>query len=449
MPIDLVAVNLYPFQTTIAQPRRLLRGRHREHRHRRPVDAPLRGQEPRVRPAGGGSDRLPQGARHAPARRRSRRGAARPRRQGVRPHRRLRRRHRRLPDAAGGRAAAHGSASRWSGCRRCATARTPRSAPRSTSPRSRAACGTSSSGRARSSRSTTCSTSTPRWPRWPAGATGRPAASSSTPRPAASRSAGSAVEAFRKARATDPRLGLRLGGRVQHRGGSRHRRGDERPLRRGGRGARRSTRRRSRSSPRRRTSGWWSSRSSRGDRHARLQAGARRLPGAGPVRVRSVGGRLDGRHRPPADRAEWNDLRFAWAAVASVKSNAILLARDEMAIGIGAGQMSRVDAAFLAVHKARQQGHDPARQRPRLATASSPSPTASSRRRQPASRADHPARRLGAGRGGDRGGQPARHRHGDDRPPRVPTLADEPMTATPQERPPYLWALATVRPSSS
>ena len=46
--------------------------------------------------------------------------------------------------------------------------------------------------------------------------------------------------------------------------------------------------------------------------------------------------------------------------MASVKSNAILLARDEMAIGIGAGQMSRVDAAFLAVHKARQAGHDPA-----------------------------------------------------------------------------------------
>ena len=55
--------------------------------------------------------------------------------------------------------------------------------------------------------------------------------------------------------------------------------------------------------------------------------------------------------------AEWEDLRFAWAAVATVKSNAILLARDEMAIGIGAGQTSRVDAAFMAVHKARQQGH--------------------------------------------------------------------------------------------
>ena len=56
---------------------------------------------------------------------------------------------------------------------------------------------------------------------------------------------------------------------------------------------------------------------------------------------------------------EWSDLRFAWAAVASVKSNAILLARDEAVIGIGAGQMSRVDSSFLAVHKARKQGHDP------------------------------------------------------------------------------------------
>jgi len=62
--------------------------------------------------------------------------------------------------------------------------------------------------------------------------------------------------------------------------------------------------------------------------------------------------------RRPTD-AEWNDLRFAWAAVGAVKSNAILIARGEAAIGIGAGQMSRVDSSFLAVHKARQQGHDP------------------------------------------------------------------------------------------
>ncbi|HEV8380895.1 MAG TPA: bifunctional phosphoribosylaminoimidazolecarboxamide formyltransferase/IMP cyclohydrolase [Gemmatimonadales bacterium] len=62
--------------------------------------------------------------------------------------------------------------------------------------------------------------------------------------------------------------------------------------------------------------------------------------------------------RRPTD-AQWNDLRFAWAAVGFIKSNAIVLVRDEAAIGIGAGQMSRVDSSFLAVHKARQQGHDP------------------------------------------------------------------------------------------
>ena len=61
--------------------------------------------------------------------------------------------------------------------------------------------------------------------------------------------------------------------------------------------------------------------------------------------------------RQPAP-AEWDDLRFAWAAVGSVKSNAILIARRGAALGIGAGQMSRVDASFLAVHKATQQGHD-------------------------------------------------------------------------------------------
>jgi len=54
---------------------------------------------------------------------------------------------------------------------------------------------------------------------------------------------------------------------------------------------------------------------------------------------------------------EHRDLLFAWRAVASVKSNAIVLARDGATIGIGAGQMSRVDAAFLAAHKAALAGH--------------------------------------------------------------------------------------------
>ncbi|MDH3428259.1 MAG: bifunctional phosphoribosylaminoimidazolecarboxamide formyltransferase/IMP cyclohydrolase, partial [Gemmatimonadota bacterium] len=59
--------------------------------------------------------------------------------------------------------------------------------------------------------------------------------------------------------------------------------------------------------------------------------------------------------REPTD-AEWMDLAFAWAAVQSVKSNAILLARDAASLGIGAGQMSRVDAVQLAISKAAAQG---------------------------------------------------------------------------------------------
>lgn len=61
--------------------------------------------------------------------------------------------------------------------------------------------------------------------------------------------------------------------------------------------------------------------------------------------------------RFPTD-VETRDLQFAWRAVGSVKSNAIVLARGGATIGIGAGQMSRVDAAFLAVHKAQQVGHE-------------------------------------------------------------------------------------------
>jgi phosphoribosylaminoimidazolecarboxamide formyltransferase/IMP cyclohydrolase len=63
--------------------------------------------------------------------------------------------------------------------------------------------------------------------------------------------------------------------------------------------------------------------------------------------------------RTPSDQ-ERDDLAFAWQAVASVKSNAIVLVRDGATIGIGAGQMSRVDASFLSVHKARGAGHETA-----------------------------------------------------------------------------------------
>jgi phosphoribosylaminoimidazolecarboxamide formyltransferase / IMP cyclohydrolase len=51
------------------------------------------------------------------------------------------------------------------------------------------------------------------------------------------------------------------------------------------------------------------------------------------------------------DDATWTDLQFAWTVVKHVRSNAIVLAHDSAAIGIGAGQMSRVEAVELAVHR--------------------------------------------------------------------------------------------------
>lgn len=49
---------------------------------------------------------------------------------------------------------------------------------------------------------------------------------------------------------------------------------------------------------------------------------------------------------------ELTNLLFAWRAVKHVKSNAIVLARDLSLVGVGAGQMSRVDAVYLATRKA-------------------------------------------------------------------------------------------------
>jgi phosphoribosylaminoimidazolecarboxamide formyltransferase / IMP cyclohydrolase len=52
------------------------------------------------------------------------------------------------------------------------------------------------------------------------------------------------------------------------------------------------------------------------------------------------------------DDAQWRDLLIAWRVCRHVKSNAIVIVRDGMAVGVGAGQMSRVEAAELAVQRA-------------------------------------------------------------------------------------------------
>jgi phosphoribosylaminoimidazolecarboxamide formyltransferase/IMP cyclohydrolase len=55
--------------------------------------------------------------------------------------------------------------------------------------------------------------------------------------------------------------------------------------------------------------------------------------------------------RHPSE-GEWGDLLFAWRVAKHVKSNAIILARDLVTVGIGAGQMSRVDSVRLSIDKA-------------------------------------------------------------------------------------------------
>jgi phosphoribosylaminoimidazolecarboxamide formyltransferase/IMP cyclohydrolase len=57
--------------------------------------------------------------------------------------------------------------------------------------------------------------------------------------------------------------------------------------------------------------------------------------------------------------AQWTEVMFAWRVCKHVSSNAIVLVKDGQTIGIGAGQMSRIDSVRIALDKARELGHDP------------------------------------------------------------------------------------------
>ncbi len=58
------------------------------------------------------------------------------------------------------------------------------------------------------------------------------------------------------------------------------------------------------------------------------------------------------RHPTPA---QWSDLRLAWTVAKHVKSNAIVLVKDGAAVGVGAGQMNRLESAELAARRARER----------------------------------------------------------------------------------------------
>ena len=98
-----------------------------------------------------------------------------------------------------------------------------------------------------------------------------------------------------------------------------------------------------------------------------LQNDERRLPGAVEPELKQVAGGLlvqdrdagneerasmeVATQRAPTEQ-EWSDLLFGWRIAKHVKSNAIVLTRELATVGIGAGQMSRVDSVRLAVEKA-------------------------------------------------------------------------------------------------
>ena len=119
---------------------------------------------------------------------------------------------------------------------------------------------------------------------------------------------------------------------------------------------------------------------------------------------------------------EWSELLFAWRVCKHVRSNAIVLSRDLTTIGIGAGQMSRVDSVRFAMEKARTEltgavmasdAYFPFADGPRLAM-------------EAGVERDHPARRLDprSGCGGRR-----RRRRRDDgvhEPPALPPLTPSP-----------------------
>jgi len=82
---------------------------------------------------------------------------------------------------------------------------------------------------------------------------------------------------------------------------------------------------------------------------ALVQEGDRRLVSADDMKVVTK--------REPS-KSERHAMLFAWRVVKHVKSNAIVFATENRTLGIGAGQMSRVDSSKLAVWKAREAGLD-------------------------------------------------------------------------------------------
>jgi phosphoribosylaminoimidazolecarboxamide formyltransferase/IMP cyclohydrolase len=101
--------------------------------------------------------------------------------------------------------------------------------------------------------------------------------------------------------------------------------------------------------------------------NVRLLKAGKIEPGSGGLEFRQISGGMlcQTADDLPEDEGQWKvvgeaqptdaqltDMRFAWAVCRHVKSNAIVLAKDQAIVGVGAGQMSRVDSVEIAIKKA-------------------------------------------------------------------------------------------------
>ncbi len=135
----------------------------------------------------------------------------------------------------------------------------------------------------------------------------------------------------------------------------------------------------------------------------------------------------------PATEQQLADLAFAWKACRAVKSNAILLAADGAAVGVGMGQVNRVDSCRLAVERAGERAAGLGRGVRRVLPVRGRSAGAGRRRGQ----RDRAARRLEARPGRRRG--PAGGRR-DDVPDRHPPLLPLTRRPGPTTCAPTTWA---------
>ena len=116
---------------------------------------------------------------------------------------------------------------------------------------------------------------------------------------------------------------------------------------------------------------------------------------------------------------EWSELLFAWRVCKHVKSNAIVLARDGATIGLGAGQMSRVDSVRIAIEKSQS----PVQGSVLASDAFFPFPDGPEIALEQGVTATDPAGRLDPRPAGGRGGRSRGRGDGLHQPPSLPALA--------------------------